>query len=491
MSARWRCSVARVGNRVQPVERVRDVDEAALLADRGDRVAEAHAARDLALEEEPDHLALVVGLHLLAGDHDEVAAARVVDRLERAAEDVVVGDGDRAEPFGLGVVDELGRRRCAVVRPRGVHVQVGDDPRAVRERLGLRAGSRRRAAERGVERLELGGDVRRRSAPRPRRAPRRPRARAARRPRRAARPRRRRAPAGSRRRAAGRSRSRRPAPRASRGAARRRRARRSRPRSGAPRAAPRRARCARGRAARGRAGSRAARSAGACAAARPPSPASSRSARITPRATARSFGRSSTTIASASRPARRASCRRRARAAVVAGEALARRLAHVARTARQRVEPRRAASRAATAPVGSRAGPARRRSRPRARRCRGARGTRATAAPARSRGRRRTRPARARARGSPARRPGTPSCERREIGIAGPRAITSGRLAARERAPPGEQIGRARRRREHRDLVPARRRAAATPATWSFTSCGCDQANGVTRQIRIDGSVAR
>ena len=61
---------------------------------------EAHPARDLALQEEADHLALPVGLHLLAGDHDQVAALGVVDRLERAAEDVVVGDGDRAEPFG-------------------------------------------------------------------------------------------------------------------------------------------------------------------------------------------------------------------------------------------------------------------------------------------------------------------------------------------------------------------------------------------------------
>ena len=39
-----------------------------------------------------------VGLDLLAGDDDQLAAARLLDRLERAAEDVVVGDGDRAEP---------------------------------------------------------------------------------------------------------------------------------------------------------------------------------------------------------------------------------------------------------------------------------------------------------------------------------------------------------------------------------------------------------
>jgi CDGSH iron-sulfur domain-containing protein 3 len=31
---------------------------------------------------------------------------------------------------------------------------------------------------------------------------------------------------------------------------------------------------------------------------------------------------------------------------------------------------------------------------------------------------------------------------------------------------------------------PSRRRASAAPATWSLTSCGCDHANGVTRQMR-------
>ena len=88
---------ARVGDRVHPVEGVGKVDEPALFADRGDRLAEAEPARDLVLEEEADHLALAVRLHLLAGDDDELAARRVVGCLERAAEDVVVGDRDRAE----------------------------------------------------------------------------------------------------------------------------------------------------------------------------------------------------------------------------------------------------------------------------------------------------------------------------------------------------------------------------------------------------------
>ena len=63
------------------------------------------------LEEEADHLALAVGLHLLARDDDQVAVARELDRLERAAEDVVVGDRDRAEPVRLGVVEQVARPR--------------------------------------------------------------------------------------------------------------------------------------------------------------------------------------------------------------------------------------------------------------------------------------------------------------------------------------------------------------------------------------------
>ena len=171
MSARWRCSVAGIGDRVHPVEGVGEIDEAVLLADRGDRVGERHAARDLALEEEADHLALLVGLDLLAGDDDQVAIASLVEDLERAAEDVVVGDRDRAEPLGLGVVDELGRVDGAVERPRRVHVEVGDDPRPVGERVGRRAAGGRAAAfhQPAVEVVELSRDVLERAAlpPRP------------------------------------------------------------------------------------------------------------------------------------------------------------------------------------------------------------------------------------------------------------------------------------------------------------------------------------
>jgi hypothetical protein len=105
---------ARVGDRMPAVERVGEVDESALRADRRDRVGEREAARDLLFEEEADHLALPVGLHLLGGDDREPAAARERSGLGRSAEAVVVGDRDRPEPDRLGVVDQIGNGDRAV-----------------------------------------------------------------------------------------------------------------------------------------------------------------------------------------------------------------------------------------------------------------------------------------------------------------------------------------------------------------------------------------
>src|SRR5207244_2412153 len=115
--------------------RMRQVDEPVLLLDRGDRVRERESARDLLREEETDHLALAVGLDLLARDHGQRAAARALDRLERAAEAVVIGHRDRAETLGLRMVDELVDLYGAVVRPARVHVQVREDPLPVGERI--------------------------------------------------------------------------------------------------------------------------------------------------------------------------------------------------------------------------------------------------------------------------------------------------------------------------------------------------------------------
>jgi hypothetical protein len=96
----------RVRNRVTAIERVGEEDEPALLADRGQRVLEAHAACYLLSQEEPDHLALPPRLDLLAGDDDEITAACELYGLERAAEDVVVGDRDRAEPDLLRCIEQ-------------------------------------------------------------------------------------------------------------------------------------------------------------------------------------------------------------------------------------------------------------------------------------------------------------------------------------------------------------------------------------------------
>src|SRR5690242_14687348 len=97
----------RLGDRVHPVEWMREVDEAALGADRLDRLPEGHPARDLLAEEEPDHLALIGRLHFLAWDHDEPATACPLDRFYRAPEDVVVRDGDYAEPLCFRVIEQL------------------------------------------------------------------------------------------------------------------------------------------------------------------------------------------------------------------------------------------------------------------------------------------------------------------------------------------------------------------------------------------------
>ena len=99
-------------------------------------------------QEEPDHLTLVGSLDLLARDHDQPAAAGALDGLLRAAEDVVVGDRDRAEPLGFCVLDQLVDVDRAVVRPVRVQMEVGDDPVAFLGRRPARVWLRRREATR-------------------------------------------------------------------------------------------------------------------------------------------------------------------------------------------------------------------------------------------------------------------------------------------------------------------------------------------------------
>src|SRR5436305_4852954 len=79
---------------------------------------------------------------------------------------------------------------------------------------------------------------------------------------------------------------------------------------------------------------------------------------------------------------------------------------------------------------------------------------------------------------------GTPILLRREIGTAGPTATSSASAPSRSDRRPA---ARSRARFDDARIVtewPRRRSSVATPATCSLTSCGCDQANGVTRQIR-------
>ena len=183
-------------------------------------------------------------------------------------------------------------------------------------------------------------------------------------------------------------------------------------------------------------------------------PGRSRSACSTPRATTRSFGRSSTTIVL--RLLGRGEQRRvdagRERGDSRPGTA-PRLLREPSRSARSARRAGRAASRAASARADSRAGSATRTSRPRVRRL--------------------SRSARYESDGNPGSNPcttsnwpcasasarfartptGTPICDRREIGTAGPTAITSASLASRERATAREQVAAARRRREHGHLV--------------------------------------
>ena len=149
-----------VGDGVQPVERVRHVDEPALALDLGDRLLERHPARDLLLDEEADDLALVGGLDLLADDHLDAVLGGLGARLERAGDLVVVGHRDRPEAALAGGREQHVDRRHAVVRVVGVHVQVDVDHAPLREPLAdlARHAHRRPAARRqlGVDLLDLG-----------------------------------------------------------------------------------------------------------------------------------------------------------------------------------------------------------------------------------------------------------------------------------------------------------------------------------------------
>ena len=142
---------------------MRHVDEPALVADRGDRLRHRHPLRDLLLEEEADHLALLGGLHLLGDDHLDVAhLLGDPPRLQRPGDLVVVGDRDRAEAAVAGRLAAAPRPasrsrasgRCACAgRPRSAAAR-----RSAARSSGSPVGSWRRASQAPVDRLQLVGD---------------------------------------------------------------------------------------------------------------------------------------------------------------------------------------------------------------------------------------------------------------------------------------------------------------------------------------------
>ena len=102
-----------VGHGVQPIERVRHVDEPALASNLGDRLRHRHPARDLVLQKQSDHLTLLGGLDLLGHDHLDPVVVGDLTRRQRPRNLVVVSDGNRAEArLGRGREERLDRRRA-------------------------------------------------------------------------------------------------------------------------------------------------------------------------------------------------------------------------------------------------------------------------------------------------------------------------------------------------------------------------------------------
>ena len=150
----------RVGDRVQAVEGVGDVDEAALVADRGDRVRERQAARDLLVEEEADDLALAVVFTSSPGMTTR-SRSRAGSTASRAPPKTLWSvTAMPPRPDRLGVVEQILGRDRAVVRPVGVEVEVESDPLAI-PRAGRRLAARtarRLRTRRRVDGIELGRD---------------------------------------------------------------------------------------------------------------------------------------------------------------------------------------------------------------------------------------------------------------------------------------------------------------------------------------------
>src|SRR2546430_2509210 len=96
-------------------------NEATLVVDARDGLLAAQVARDRAVEEEPDDLA-VPRADLLTDDHTE--AVLELPQSERAIDGVVIGRADHVDARGPNCPCLLGDRRAAVRRGLGVRVHV-------------------------------------------------------------------------------------------------------------------------------------------------------------------------------------------------------------------------------------------------------------------------------------------------------------------------------------------------------------------------------
>jgi hypothetical protein len=137
---------------------MRHVDQAALAFDLGDRLRKRHAARDLFLDEQPDHLALAGRLDLLG--HDHLDSAGLAPGVQGPGDLVVIGDRDRAQAPRPRLGQQHLDRRGAVRGVVGMHVQIDVDQLPRPQPLAHAAVGPRVVAARHqprVDRLELAG----------------------------------------------------------------------------------------------------------------------------------------------------------------------------------------------------------------------------------------------------------------------------------------------------------------------------------------------
>ncbi len=118
---------------------MRHVHQPALALDLGDGLGHAQPARDLLLDEQPDHLALLGGLDLLAHDHLQGSGRGHWIRLafSRASKAPEISlwsvTAIAPSPTSLAVASNTSTGRFAVAGVVGVHVQIHVDQPAPRQ----------------------------------------------------------------------------------------------------------------------------------------------------------------------------------------------------------------------------------------------------------------------------------------------------------------------------------------------------------------------